>query len=75
MISNPGFNFSNINGKFYIDSIEKTDMDNVDPLYSEAIICKEIGKLVPIYTDKQKPVKDSETIAFKFAKINIANND
>lgn len=75
MISNPGFNFSNINGKFYIDSIENTDMDNVDPLYSEAIICKEIGKLVPIYTDEQKPVKDSESIAFKFAKINIANND
>lgn len=75
MVSNPGFSFTNINGKYKIVSIEKTDFHDVDPLYSEAIVCDEVGDLVTIYSEDKVVTKDSDSIAFKFAKINISRNN
>lgn len=75
MVSNPGFSFTNINGKYKIVPIEKTDFHDVDPLYSEAIVCEEVGDLVTIYSEDKVIAKDSESIAFQFAKININHNN
>lgn len=75
MVSNPGFSFTNINGKYKIVPIEKTDFHDVDPLYSEAIVCDEVGDLVTIYSEDKVVTKDSDSIAFKFAKINISHNN
>lgn len=75
MIYNPGFTFSNINGKHRIGSITETDMPYVDPLYSEVIIADEVGSLVKIYSDSKGIVKASESPALQFARININDND
>lgn len=75
MVSNPGFSFTNINGKYKIVPIEKTDFHDVDPLYSEAIVCDEVGDLVTIYSEDKVVTKVSDSIAFKFAKINISHNN
>lgn len=74
MVSNPGFSFTNINGKYKIVPIDKTDFFDVDPLYSEAIVCEEVGDLVTIYSEDKVITKDSDSIAFQFAKINISRN-
>lgn len=62
MVSNPGFSFTNINGKYKIVPIEKTDFHDVDPLYSEAIVCDEVGDLVTIYSEDKVVTKDSDSI-------------
>ena len=75
MISNPGFTFTNINGIYKIAPIDQTDMDNIGPLYSEVIICEEIGDLVTVYSDQKGLSKAKDSVALSFANININNND
>lgn len=76
MIYNPGFSFSNINGKHRIASLSETDMGfRIDPLYSEAIIAEEVGTLVKVYDDSNGNLKPSDSPALQFAKIDFNNND
>lgn len=76
MIYNPGFSFSNINGKHRIAPLTETDMGfRTNQLYSEAIIQEEKGTIVKIYDDSKGVLKPSDSPAMQFAKIDINNND
>ena len=75
MISNPGFSFKNIVGKHQILPSMEYELPAWGSLYEDAIVCVGSPKLKDIYSEAKPLSKEENSIALKFASINIDDND
>lgn len=71
MLTNPGFTFSGISGEHKIVPTSQTDLPIWGPNYTEAIVCTYDGKLVKVYDNGPGFGFSDESVAMKFAAIDI----